>query len=521
MRDGFGIPLGARRHEEGLPRRDRRQESGAPPDEALPRYLARFGIHELGALTPSQLFIFVAARNLAWTTDRFALPPGEATAPGDERLPQSPRPAPDPITAPLQSRDTWSDDRESAPIASASDLPYIYPSEWRLRQASPSLFYLKVLEREVRMPRVVLREPEAGDAGDEPLSRAAPEPRPDAPPAPNAYVLVDCSQSMASRDRRGLVARGAALAFLLAAWRSGYHLRARPFRDDAGGLAEGSGRDGLLTVAREVLRWRDEGSTSIQTACDTVEEEFLAAGTERRLDLLIISDGISRLNPRKPAATAHIHALIIHGAGEDEARAPRRTARLFVDASDEENERPESEIERGRRILRENWCDPGSFVDLWSDQREQALRPRASDVFALVELLRETEVEIRATLLPERLKLLAHRVRNIAAILAAYPPETEADGLDPQRLKEYQAQAEALQARLGAEDPHALAARNGEAINPEERERRLWQEGIQLREVDRLALGTRSQPPAAGKPLSLREMLVLVGRLLLRWLRRA
>ncbi|MDH7569826.1 MAG: hypothetical protein QHJ73_09600 [Armatimonadota bacterium] len=182
-----------------------------PYADDLPRYVAQFGFREIGALTPTHLFTLIAARNLGWLVDRFALPPRGVEAPP----PDSPPPAEEDPRPPLPTpqRDTWSDDRESAPIEDPADLARVYPSEWRFREACPSLFYLKVLERDLRMPRLV---PADGDQGarretEIPLSQWHPEPS-DGPPAPNAHVLVDCSQSMGGQDQRGVAARGAALA---------------------------------------------------------------------------------------------------------------------------------------------------------------------------------------------------------------------------------------------------------------------------------------------------------------------
>ncbi len=512
-----GPQIGARLHEEVL--QLRKALGGgldSPFADDLPRFVSQFGIHELGALTAEQLFMFIAARNLGWVTARFSLPPRPADEPAPEKPPDT-REAP--ATAAPDARDWWSEDRESAPIRSAADLAHIYPSEWRLRPASPSLFYLKVLERELRMPRAL---PQGSGDGDcpwlVPLDAGAVE-----RPAPNAYVLVDCSQSMEAKDRRGVVARGAALAFLLAAWRLGYDLRARPFREEVGELVQGSGQDGLLSVTREVLHWENRGSTSIQGACATVGEE--AGASEQRLDMLIVSDGISRLSMQKPVEAAHVHAAIIHGEGEEDPREARKIVKPFEGNSAnatrlfayEKRERIEGEGERGRRILRDHWCDPGSFVDVWNAQRRDALRPRACDVLRLAEVLAETEVEIRAALLPEKLVVLARRIENIAAVFAAYEDE---GGIEAARLAEFRALLERLREELRGEEYATLAARNGEGLNAEERERRAWQEGLELKDVERLSVKVRARMPKGGKSLSLFELLSLLGRMLLARFRR-
>jgi hypothetical protein len=148
------------------------------------------------------------------------------------------------------------------------------------------------------------------------------------------------------------------------------------------------------------------------------------------------------------------------------------------------------------------------------------MRPTAADVRSLTDLLRETERELKDVVLPEKLSVIAQRLENIAAVFAAYRQGyPDDDAPNGEELSAAEALLAHLREEVGGEDALNRVARNREGLNPSELERRAWQQGLELREVERIRLSLRTRVPREARSLSLRELLWLAARMLAALLR--
>ncbi len=290
------------------------------PPRNLVQYLAEFEL-TLADLSREQVAMFVAARNVAPYVEDLETPLGRPSwEENDATLTDHTTDAVLNLRAPrgeVLERLLPTDQMDVSLVRSIEDLPRIFPAQWLLEEVQPDWFYAKLAHRELLMP--VWQSPPAG--GEEsPREEDRREPVPASAQADSArqhaYLLLDTSSTMQDHDRRGTVARGLALAFLRKGYQQGAHLAARPFAAEVGELHSGSGREDFLAIVRAVISLPNAGQTRLQTALERAAADLRGAGPCRGADIMLITDGISRLSAN-PLAGERLHTFILGDLFED------------------------------------------------------------------------------------------------------------------------------------------------------------------------------------------------------------
>jgi hypothetical protein len=334
----------------------------SPPAANLVEYLDEFGL-SLAELTPAQLAMFVVARNAA-----------EQVAPLVVPVARQARPADTPLLFERETRRTLAltsrneepqdcplpdNDMDAAAMGSLEDLPRIFPVQWLAEELQPELFYVKAIDCEWLMPQWQRAEHDARHASDESPERELTDEfaRADAV-RPHAYVLLDTSRTMNDHDRRGAIARGVALAFLLEGHRQRTHLHLRPFTHRVGELSHGTGIDDFHAIVRRLIALPNAGQTCIQEALEQAVADIRATDHCRGADVLLITDGLSRLS-RRPLGDERLHTFIVGDLFEDDPRGTANTLR--------------------------SWSH--SFTRLWKNRFPALLAPTLADLNAAVDEL--------------------------------------------------------------------------------------------------------------------------------------
>jgi len=289
------------------------QRAPSPADRAdVVAYLRGFGF-TLAELAPRQLAMFVAARNLAEQIEGLELPVASCdTPPGEDTLVEQEEPPG--LTAYQRDLDDTrlpADEMEVTSIHAVEDLARILPTQWVLEQIWPEAFYAKLAGRELLMPQWRLPTPSAQGARAQCPNRELVEQQatPDTV-RQHAYVLLDTSRSMNDHDRRGIVARGLALAFLRKSHENGSRLHFRPFAGAVGELSSGHGEKEFHALVRRIIDLPHAGQTKIQSALERAVADIREGGPFQRADILLISDGMSRLAER-PLAEERLHTFLV------------------------------------------------------------------------------------------------------------------------------------------------------------------------------------------------------------------
>ncbi len=115
---------------------------------------------------------------------------------------------------------------------------------------------------------------------------------------------------MIDSDRRGTVARGLALAFVLEGWRQGSRLHLRPFATEVGDLISGSSYAQFQKIVQRIITLENAGGTGIQPALERAAAEIRAGGRFARADIMLITDGVSRLG-RNPLESERLHSFVL------------------------------------------------------------------------------------------------------------------------------------------------------------------------------------------------------------------
>ncbi|NUQ62917.1 MAG: VWA domain-containing protein [Pirellulales bacterium] len=296
----------------------------------LVQYLAQFGL-DLSDVRPQQTFMFLAARNAAHYLDDLEVPIGvESRRTSDASLlEREDESILDVIASDDRSLESHlpADEMDVRLIRSTEDLPRIFPLEWLWEVYFPGLFYAKLAQRELLMPEWQRAEPGAGELAQEIFRREVVEDSSiDESPRLHAYVLLDTSTTMQDHDRRGIIARGLALEFLRRSHRQGARLLLRPFTDETGELSVGYGWDDFLAITRRLIELPNAGQTRIQAALEQVVQDLRGAGPCLGANILLITDGISRLS-QNPLTREELHTFIL-GDLYDEQRAAGAIATL-------------------------------------------------------------------------------------------------------------------------------------------------------------------------------------------------
>lgn len=311
------------------------------PGPGLTAYLRQFGL-TLGDLRPPQVPMFLAARKLAGVVRELQIPvatrltpdgrpmlterQGEGGAPG---LSASPAVSGSPgssgergavwpaaaarsaagVAGPASRLPT--DEVKLGFLRATEDLPNIFPGQWLMEEVTPDWFYYKLATRDLSLPQWQQEKP-AGDGrggfaggGEWLAGRGVGEVR-----RQHAYLLLDVSGSMIDSDRRGTVARGLALAFVLEGWRQGARLHLRPFATEVGDLLSGSSYAQFQKIVHRIISLENAGGTGIQPALERAAAEIRAGGRFACADIMLITDGVSRLG-ENPLESERLHSFVL------------------------------------------------------------------------------------------------------------------------------------------------------------------------------------------------------------------
>ena len=108
----------------------------------------------------------------------------------------------------------------------------------------------------------------------------------------------------------GRLLAGLRLAFLLKGHQQRSQLNFRPFTDQAADLSSGSSPDDFHRIVRRVIDIPNGGQTRIQKALEQAVQDIRKAGPCLRADVMLISDGISRLT-ENPFHGEHLHTFLV------------------------------------------------------------------------------------------------------------------------------------------------------------------------------------------------------------------
>ncbi len=376
----------------------------------LVRYLGLFDL-DLGQVTSEQVSMFIAARAVAEYVEDLAIPIATRPKPDEEttvREIETELPialtgyVSDPVGADLPSNDM-----DVTTIQSAEQLARIFPNQWLLEEICPDAFYAKLAQRELLMPewQRPTQNPEDSYDDSPDHERIEDQALPDTPKQ-HAYLLLDTSRTMCDHDRRGPVARGLALAFLLSGHRQRSQLNFRPFTEQAADLSSGTSREDFRTIVRRVIDIPNAGQTRIQKALEQAVHDVRDAGPCLRADVMLISDGISRLT-ENPFRDEHLHTFLVADLmAEDESTGIIRTLR--------------------------DWSR--TFRRVWKSRFKEILEPTIADLQAANAQLRafadhaevSDEEAARLHQMLENVKYLAAEFKKAAGKKAPVPEEVQA-----------------------------------------------------------------------------------------------
>lgn len=288
------------------------------------RYVAEFDL-PLDELKPEQVAMFVAARNVASSVDEMEVRVAtEPQAEGDLTLVERVTDQMLDQTAYYDACVDWrlpTDEMDVSMVHSVEDLPRIFPTQWLLEETRPELFYAKLAERELLVPQWQRPTDAPRDADAEVQDRELVEEQAIADtPKQHAYVLLDTSRTMNDHDRRGTVARGLALAFLLKGYQQRAQLNLRPFTAYVGELSSGKNKDDFRVLTRRVIGLPNAGQTRIQNALEQAVLDIRRAGPCQRAEIMLITDGLSRI-AKNPLRQEQLHTFLLGDLFEDQRTA--------------------------------------------------------------------------------------------------------------------------------------------------------------------------------------------------------
>jgi plasmid stabilization system protein ParE len=424
-----------------LPERGRSTLPHQPGNQDLVRYLAEFGL-TLADLDPEQVLMFVAARNAARYLLQLeipvALPREQQPGSGLRELESETR----------RRAATYFDDYLPAHvpddqmgiglIQGVEDLPRIFPTQWLLEEVCPPAFYAKLADNELFMPR--WEQPTGNPQGGDDDARqwqlldelaAAQATR------HHAYVLLDTSRSMNDRDRRGTVARGLALAFLLHGHDRQAWLHVRPFAARVSELSSGAGNADFQAIARRVVELPNAGQTRIQFALEQATADVRTAGPCRRADILLITDGMSRLT-RNPMVGERLHTFVLGNL-------------------------PKKDRVSGAIATLKAWSQ--TFQHLWQHEFAETLIPRAGDVRAATAVLEHAlahSTDLSDPAAADRLRRIAD---NVQALLAEFDRLGNPGTLSPEVREDVRRQLKRASQLLAGQSAPGSAKRPGRSAH--------------------------------------------------------
>jgi hypothetical protein len=365
-------------------------------------FLAKFGIDDLGELSPAQALTLVAARNLAPAVDLLQIPQGKPPQEEDahrayDAFRQKTSLGPGINEYLDQVPDESSD---LAILRDPEDIPNAVPEDLLLRRRAPKEFLRRMtegellrnawihqeqeslLEVELEAPESIL-DPKGAGADDE--------------SGIFGYLLLDGSESMgADRDGRSVCARGLALAFLLSQFEGGNPTVVRIFRSYLSPPFGGEGEANFQRAVSAVLQHGHQGMTNLQDTLAELATNMTQRGS--RADVVLITDGITRLGSN-PLGTAHLHTFLI---GERPEEMDKFNKDQYLQSV---------------RTL-ESWSDFFFRVELPS--LSDAVAPRREDLLSLKRALINVEVEIAEAVTAAKIRRVLQRITNVAELFRAY-----------------------------------------------------------------------------------------------------
>ena len=370
----------------------------------LPGLLSACGIKDLGDLTFNQALMFIAASNVFALVKTLPIPAGNKKSKDEmiwkfdlPRQTESQR-----IGSELHDTRIPSEYMDFGMIEGADELPLIHRDQFLLLE-STELEFLRRLSSQELSRDVFQEQRPKGDLDKGQTDNEIPEvdSLENSDTILKAHALLDISDSMNNKDNRSLIARGVQIAFMRLAYYRGQELHFRPFNSEVGFLTSGRDSSTLSKIIQRVLRLKNTGETSIQKALSQsfLDTQNVNKKVSQRVDLLLVSDGESRINGR-PQADAKLHTIII-----GDPIAERRSPQAIKDA---------------RENLRTLESISESFYQIGKDDFQKYLVPMRQDLLSLYSILESVPEELDSVVTEEEALRIAKRVQIIKALIKTY-----------------------------------------------------------------------------------------------------
>ena len=432
-------------------------------------YIANFGVYDLGEVSAEQMFALVAARNTAPIIDLLQIPRGRDLLAGPaaasydiHREKTSLGPAVHSFLSQVPSAE-----RDLEVLRDAEDIPEAVPEDLLLRRLAPQEFLRRLTEGELLRSAWVqddlddlkMAEILEQDSAARPESSVAKDDG-----RPRGYLLLDTSESMGSgRDKRGEVARGLALAYLLSQYESGNPTVLYLFRHELSAEIGGEGRIAFESAVSAVLAHSYEGMTHLQEALRLLSENMKVKYS--RVDIALISDGATRLT-ENPVPDTHLHTFLV-------------------------GVRPEELDSFGAKQYQESLLKLREWSDFFFGMEPEILKrasvPRKEDVLDAARLLYGLEREWEVAATPDKVRRMKGRVQNLIRLCERYREIERRD----EEIEAVLVQAHAAQTKYGAANPEEVVLANSPQWNPVDRELAM---AIEVRECGSILRGPTLGP---------------------------
>ncbi len=280
---------------------------------ALPNYASLFHL-SFETLNAEQLCILLAARNMEARLNMLSHTPlafgATETSSQDSLLAQegtlelNSQTEERPYTLPTDSL-TVSQTR------GMQDIPDLLPHQWAYEDVAPLLFLQGVMSgRLLRTEYLETAASQAEDVQTQEVGNFLKGNYQAVDTYEEAMILLDASSSMDNYDRRGVVAKGTALAFLRRARERGFPLHYAPFRTDMEDAVTARTPAEFQGITNNIIGLKNDGTTNIQRALSSASDRVLQTPDLKHCDLLLITDGLSKLTER-PSEKVRLHSVLI------------------------------------------------------------------------------------------------------------------------------------------------------------------------------------------------------------------
>lgn len=403
-------------------------------DAPLTSYIEMLGL-SIEELTAEKLCMCLAARNLENTLNKLRNTPLaiDNTSPSDENTLLAQEGA-QPLDVEVEEK-PWVVPTDALDITQTRhlrDLPDLLPHQWAYEEVAPELFLHDLLAgklmRAEYLETVASAEEErqtreVGDFLEESCKSVSQH--------DESFILLDASTSMDSYDHRGVVARGLSLAFLRRSFARGFPLHFAPFREDILHCTSGSDTKTFQEIVSEIFDLQNASSTNIQRALDSVSTILQSKKELRHCELLLVTDGLSRLSQRPPSEI-RLHSVLV---GDIALRTHWK-------------QREELDLVQQVKTLQE-WSN--SFVRLDVEELRDALTVTAKDLEAFEKLV--TDIEKQEYLGSEELENAALFCSELGKFLDARGVSAEDEGSLERVKRKAQAAASRFQTLSQVEQP--------------------------------------------------------------------